>query len=108
MTRIALQPQCSRLPIQLRIRAPGVLGRAGLVQILTGAAISVDVELFLSSSTLSIPNDLSREPERVHFDTPGCGWPRTGDAPRRIYPPLFSKPPPTHDHLRSNTLAPDG
>lgn len=81
MTRIALQPQCSRLPIQLRIRAPGVLGRAGLVRTLSGPDISVDVELFLSSSTLSIPDDLSREPERVHFDTPGCGWPRAGDPP---------------------------
>lgn len=107
MTRIALQPQCSRLSIQLRIRAPGVLGRAGLVQTLTGPDISVDVELFLSSSTSSIPDDLRREPERVHFDTLSCGWPRAGDAPRRIYPPLFSKSPPAHDHLRSNTLAPD-
>jgi hypothetical protein len=26
MARLAFQPQCSRLPIQLRIRAPGVLG----------------------------------------------------------------------------------
>lgn len=47
----------------------------------TGPDISVDVELFLSSSTLSIPNDLTREPECVHFDILGCCWPRAGDAP---------------------------
>lgn len=32
----------------------------------------------------NIPNDLSRELERVHFDTAGCGWPRAGDPPPNL------------------------
>lgn len=61
-----------------------MLGGAGWVQTLTGPDISVDVELFLSSSTLSIPNDFSREPERVHYATPGCGWARAAIPPPNL------------------------